>query len=400
MELFLIVILAIVLLGAVSILLLRQNLILKKRVSRLEKEVEIQDSRLNYQKEQYSDSANYFYSAVVIIMQMLQELNSALKSEEKDLSGKILQIIFENAKNLFKPRSGGLFRVDVEKNAFSCFCAFGYKDEELQALGSSLNADSSFLGWSAATGRFLSFQEANQDSILSHLITSDPLRCHYAQPLKVNNKVTAVLCIGALLQQVEEDVVVQLFSILSNIASVTLSDAILTQELRELSIRDSLTGLYNHSYFQKWLELALGSLREKDDVISLVMGDLDYFKRINDTHGHQAGDVVLKNICNLLNNLPTSDYICARYGGDEFAMIFKGKDANQTFSIIEDALQKVSQKVFEIDNESACITVSAGIAEARFSETEKINKADLIASADQALYRAKTEGRNRVIIAG
>jgi len=128
------------------------------------------------------------------------------------------------------------------------------------------------------------------------------------------------------------------------------------------------------------------------------MVDMDYFKRVNDTHGHQTGDIVLKTISGLFNNLQVSDYICARYGGDEFAFVFRGKDAGQVRMIMEDARERIAQKVFELDGEAIRITVSIGIAEARFRETEKIIPADLIKSADDALYRAKAEGRNRVIV--
>lgn len=400
MELIVILIALIAFLLIVNILFARHNSRLKRKVLQLGKELELKNSRLNYQKEQYSDSENYFSSTVVIIMQMMQELNSALKAEEGNLSEEALRIIFENAKNLFRPKNSAMFTVNLEKNTFSCLCSYGYKDEELRALGPALDINKSFLGWSAATGRFLSSQDAYQDSILSHLTNSDPLKCNYSQPLKIDNKVKAVLCLGPLLQQIEHDAAMQLFSILSNIASLTLSDAELTQELRDLSVRDSLTGLYNHSYFQKCLNISLDSLREKDDVLSIAMVDLDYFKRINDTYGHQAGDIILKAVSAMLNNLEVSDYICSRYGGEEFAIIFKGKDRKQALEIMEDARKRISEKVFEISQESVGITISAGIAEARSQDINTLRKAELISLSDQALYKAKAEGRNKVIVAG
>jgi diguanylate cyclase (GGDEF)-like protein len=397
MEFLPIIILAILFLAIAAAMLFRQNQIFRQEVAQLKKEVEIQDSRLTYQKEQFSDSANYFYSAVVIIMNMMQELNYVLKKEQEDSLDKILQIIFENAKNLFRPQSCAMFKVDTEKKTFSCLYNFGYREKDLQALGPVLNANTSFLGWSAQTGRFLSYQDAEHDSILSHLNQSDPLKCHYSQPLRVDSGVEAVLCVGKLLELIEEDAAVQLFSILSNIASVTLSDAVLAQELRDLSVRDSLTGLYNHSYFQRWLENALSSLKQDGDVLCLVMADLDFFKRVNDTYGHQAGDVVLKGISSLLNSLPAPEYICARYGGEEFAMVFKGKDVFQTFAVAEDLRERIAQKVFMIDKENIKITISMGVAEAKFSAGKKFRNPELIDAADKALYRAKAEGRNLVI---
>jgi len=400
MSFVLTAILAVLCAGILTAALLRQIFSLKKKVLQLQEEVGIQSSRLNSQKKQYSDSTNYFCSAVVIIMEMVREIDNALKSKEGDLSEKVLQILFEKAKGLLKPQKCVLFKIDAEKNTFSHLYAFGFKDEELpgESFLSTLDVNNSFLGWSVASGRFLSLEDAEQDQILRHLISNDPLQCHYAQPLKVDNKVKAVLCMGSLSAEIEKEAVAWFFSILSNTASVALSDAMLTQDLRERSIRDSLTGVYNHSYFQKWLEISLGSLKEKAGVLSVVMVDMDYFKRVNDTYGHQTGDIVLKTISGLFNNLQVSDYICARYGGDEFAFVFRGKDASQARLIMEDARERVAQKAFELDGEAVRITVSAGIAEARFLEAEKINQTELIKSADQALYRAKAEGRNRVIV--
>ncbi len=127
------------------------------------------------------------------------------------------------------------------------------------------------------------------------------------------------------------------------------------------------------------------------------MLDLDYFKSINDAYGHQSGDIILKDISALLNNLQNHDCICVRYGGEEFALVFMGKDMLMSLSIMEDIRKRISEKVFEIQDKRIRITISTGIAEARFSETKKINKKDLIDAADRALYKAKAEGRNRVV---
>ncbi len=397
MEFFPFIILAIFLLVINFIVLWRKNTSLKHKIDQLRKEVEIQDSRLTYQKEQFSDSANYFYSAVTIITNMMQELNYVLKKEEVGSLDKILEIIFENAKNLFRPQNCALFKVDAQKKSFSCLYKFGYREKELDALGTALDADNTFLGWSAQTGSFLSYQDAEHDSILSHINQSDPLKCRYSQPLKVDSRVEAVLCVGKLSELIEDDAAVQLFSILSNIASVTLSDAVLAQELRNLSIRDSLSGLYNHSYFQRWLENALNSLRQEGDVLSLIMADIDFFKHVNDSYGHQAGDLVLKGVSGVLNALEVSDYICARYGGEEFALVFKGKDVFSAFAIAEDIREKIAQKVFLFEDQALKITISMGVAEAKFSYGKKIRNPELIDAADKALYRAKAEGRNRVI---
>lgn len=399
MNLAAILVLGIALLTVVLAALLKRNFGFKKELLRLRKELEVQDRKLDYQKQHFSDTATYFTSAEVIIIEMLQEIDSALKSEKGDLSENILKIIFEQARNLLQPQRCALFKIDAQKNASSCLYSFGYRDELLQSLGSVLDADNSFLGWSASTGRFLSLDDAEQDSLLSHLIGSDPLKCHYSQPLKVGSQVKAVLCVSQLTQKIDKDIVIRLFSILSNIASVALSNAMLTQELRELSIKDSLTGIYNHSYFHKSLEYSLANLVEKGGVLSLVIVDLDYFKRINDTYGHQTGDVVIRSVSEILNDIQLANYFCGRYGGEEFALTFVGREANQILPIMEDVRKNIARKEFEFRNQRIRLTVSIGVAEAKVNANERIDKAELVKSADEALYKAKSTGRNKIVVA-
>jgi diguanylate cyclase (GGDEF)-like protein len=127
------------------------------------------------------------------------------------------------------------------------------------------------------------------------------------------------------------------------------------------------------------------------------MADLDFFKRVNDIYGHQAGDIVLKGVTGLLNSLQIPEYICARYGGEEFTLVFKGRDIFEAFVIAEDLREKIAQKVFALDKQTIQVTISMGIAQAKFRAGKKFRNPELIDSADKALYQAKAEGRNRVI---
>ena len=383
----------------VSAITLRRIKILKRKIKELEHEVEIQDSKLSYQKDQYSESVNYFYSAMIIIMELMQEINNALKSEEGNLPEKILSIIFEKTKTLFNPDQYVIFTIDQENNLCVPLYSSGYEDGKLASTSFVPDANNSLAGWSTITGRFISYLQAQQDPLLAHLLDSDPFKCHYSQPLKVNNKVMAVLCLGQIRQQLDNESIMRLFSFLSNIASVALSNALLTQKLRELSMRDGLSGLYNHSYFQKMLENYLASLSKKGDCFCLVMVDLDNFKIINDKCGHQAGDIVIKWISKLFKDIRVEGYVGARYGGDEFAFIFRDKDAQETSLIMEELRKKVLEKKFNLQNQQRGVTISVGIKEIRLPDSKNIDKNILIESADKALYKAKAEGKNKIVIA-
>jgi len=165
--------------------------------------------------------------------------------------------------------------------------------------------------------------------------------------------------------------------------------------LQELAVRDSLTGLYNRRYLDETLEREVSRARREGNPLSLVMLDIDYFKRVNDTYGHQVGDEVLRRLATtLLSDVRTEDVAC-RYGGEEFLILLPNMP-------LETAMQRAQAWRVAIENLSIALgnfnitfTISLGVA--AYPEHGKTPD-DLTRCADQALYRAKREGRNQVSI--
>lgn len=177
-------------------------------------------------------------------------------------------------------------------------------------------------------------------------------------------------------------------NILASQLSLAWQRAKLHEQVKEQSIRDGLTGLYNHRHFQEILERELERHRE----LVLMLFDIDHFKRINDTYGHQAGDEVLK----FLGRLILQTGISARYGGEEFAIILPGSNLKKGAEIavrIKDHLKKNDIKFNQLRIK---ITLSLGLA--HFPKDAK-TRMDLIEKADRALYHAKETGRDRIVIA-
>lgn len=158
----------------------------------------------------------------------------------------------------------------------------------------------------------------------------------------------------------------------------------LEQELERLSITDDLTGLFNRRYFFSRLEEETVRAKRQHTPLSLVLMDLDYFKKYNDTHGHIQGDNALKKVAEVIrkNTRDSVDFAC-RYGGDEFAVIMPGTDMSHA-RIVAERIKKIV-KDMRLDN----ITVSAGIAEYNNRETAE----KLVESADRILYREKGKVR-------
>lgn len=168
-------------------------------------------------------------------------------------------------------------------------------------------------------------------------------------------------------------------------------------KLEALSRTDKLTGLYNRGYWEQRLEEEFHRYRRVGTVASLVLFDLDHFKRVNDTYGHTAGDEVLRQVAGVVERSVRATDISGRYGGEEFAVLLIDTSAEQALILAERLRVAISGESIETDSGTLSVTVSMGIAQL---SPEIRNHQQWITASDQALYRAKQDGRNRIRIAG
>ena len=170
------------------------------------------------------------------------------------------------------------------------------------------------------------------------------------------------------------------------------------QHTMELAIMDGLTKLYNRRYMTTHLNSLLASARDKEKPLSILLMDIDHFKSVNDTHGHDAGDEVLEEFSHRMRkNTRGIDLVC-RYGGEEFVVIMPDTDHSLAMVVAERIRKKVAEKPFIIHKgrEMLEITVSIGLAS---TENGLESQDVLLKRADEALYQAKKSGRNRVVAA-
>jgi len=178
--------------------------------------------------------------------------------------------------------------------------------------------------------------------------------------------------------------------------AIKLGDTL--EQLRLLATRDPLTGLRNRREFERLLADEWQRCARFQRPFALVVADIDHFKKVNDTHGHQAGDAVLKHVANLLaGQLRTVDHL-ARVGGEEFAIIMVETGAKDALETIQRLLALLAESPCALPDsaESVTVTISAGIA--MMPEDADTTQA-LFEAADKALYSAKRTGRNRVVMA-
>lgn len=178
--------------------------------------------------------------------------------------------------------------------------------------------------------------------------------------------------------------------------ALALSNIRLRQKLKEESIRDPLTRLFNRRHMENMLKRELSKAqRNKNSPFGIILLDVDHFKKFNDTYGHQAGDNVLVTLAAMLSSQVRSGDVVCRYGGEEFLIALAGSSVENT-GLRAEAIRKEAEKLC-INYDDRCldsVTISAGISGFREDDS---NIDDIIRRADNALYKAKEQGRNRVV---
>ncbi|MGH9816209.1 MAG: diguanylate cyclase [Candidatus Acidiferrales bacterium] len=308
--------------------------------------------------------------------------------------GEAYDVIARTARDLFAHYSGGLMILDAHRNVV----------ETVGRWGDSLHGDESFTPedcWALRRGR-------------AHRVESEavgPL-CRHAGP----NFRGSTLCVpmmaqgealgvmhlqgaggapvGSLRMPINSSVE-RLAVTLADHVSLALANLRLRETLRNQSIRDPLTGLFNRRYLEASLLRELARAARKQRPLGIIMMDVDHFKKFNDTFGHQAGDALLRELGAFLQRHTRGDDIACRYGGEEFTVILPEAPLEVSRQRAEHMCEEVRTLASQGDPERA-VTISFGVA--GFPE-HGVNAMDLLRAADRALYRAKSAGRNRVMLA-
>ncbi len=164
--------------------------------------------------------------------------------------------------------------------------------------------------------------------------------------------------------------------------------------LEEIANLDGLTEVYNHRYFQEFLDREISRSLRLENELSLIMADVDNFKKFNDFYGHQAGDYVLKEVATLCRDIIREYDLLARYGGEEFVFVLPETGLADALTVAEKIRSAIEQHSFEYDGDEYRVSCSFGVAVFPLQD-KPIKKSELIERADRALYAAKKKGRNR-----
>lgn len=213
-------------------------------------------------------------------------------------------------------------------------------------------------------------------------------------PVVTNGRLNGLLALaGRSLARTPRDTEVFLGQV-ANQAHIVMENSRLFERVRNLSIRDSLTDLYNHRHTLDLVAHELERVGRYQENFSVLMVDIDHFKQVNDEHGHQAGDAVLREVAQILRDTLRSVDGVGRYGGEEFVGILPHTNSEEAHRTAERLRAGIEAHAFKAFEREMRLTVSVGVA--TYPTDAADSAADLIGHADKALYRAKQDGRNRV----
>lgn len=222
-----------------------------------------------------------------------------------------------------------------------------------------------------------------------------PIQALSCWPLVARERFIGWFFIGSVRANALTDYHKQFIDTLMNQVSVVIDNAILHHRIKDMARTDGLTGLLNHRTFMEKLGDEFKRLeRDPRASFSLLLADIDFFKKVNDTHGHPAGDAALARVADALRELARGSDFVARYGGEEFAVGMVGADGKGAAQMAE-RLRKIVEKTNIIIDRNTEIRVTLSIGVAAHPE-DGSSPAALVAAADAALYHAKRTGRNRI----
>ena len=343
-------------------------------------------SLMNARLKDLVEAAEKRNHELTLINSMAEKLQSCLSLDEA------YPLIAQQAQCLFPARSGALFILDPANNLLEAVSTWG------EALVGELVFPPTDC-WSLRRGRFNVADHARREMFCRHLPRAHP-KPYLCLPLLAQGETLGMLHIQDLSDFAPERVepLQTLAVTVSDHISLALANIRLRETLRHQVVHDALTGLFNRRYLEETLEREIYRGRRKGASLGLIMLDLDCFKHFNDAHGHEAGDNLLRTLGKFLEERVRREDVACRYGGEEFVLILAEASQEIVCQRAEDIRREFPKiPVLYRGQVLESVTVSVGVA--MFPEHGATGR-DVLRAADDAMYLAKAQGRNRVVVAG
>ncbi|MCA9075001.1 MAG: sensor domain-containing diguanylate cyclase [Planctomycetaceae bacterium] len=265
-------------------------------------------------------------------------------------------------------------------------------DEQADVDCFSPSVESGLGAWVIRERTLLTSERVEQDHLLKSELSDDDYVPQAIAPLMAGGDLLGLIVIDELEHQSSN--FERMLDTLTNIYALGLKNAQLFRRVEEMALRDGLTGLFNHTTFQRELRSLVRKSTVNGTPLSLVMSDVDRFKSFNDDYGHQAGDDVLRELALLWKAVMPNSAILARYGGEEFIAALPNCDEDRATELAEILRSTIEEHPFLSHGREMRVTASFGVAE--FAGGSQSTD-DLVRVSDQCLYTAKKSGRNNVV---
>lgn len=324
---------------------------------------------------------------------------AALKDITEDLSTTLnldetVKLIAENAFNIIgRSDRVFLFLIDEEKQKLAPFYC-----KQVKGMSQVISKRAEiFDSWILKQRKSLIVEDLDNDFRFSAEALNDPgdreFKSIIGVPLMSEMKVMGILRMDSRSKAAYTQDDLRLLDIISDLAAVSVENSQLYKKTNELAVTDGLTGFYVQRYFKERLGVELEKARQGGGKFSILMIDLDYFKRYNDKYGHAAGDLLLVKVAQTIKTLVGPGHIISRYGGEEFAVILFKAHKKSAIEVSEDIRKGIEGSAFRLRRDEVNITVSIGLSS--FPEDGDLPES-LLKKADGNLYKAKQGGRNTV----
>jgi diguanylate cyclase (GGDEF)-like protein len=353
----------------------------------------LEEKKLEHENRRLLNNLKKEKSKLETMLQIGHAMSSILNLDE------LADFIVTKVTAVLKSKICSLMLIDPADDTLVIKAAVGLDDMVIK--NTRIKVGQSISGWVAQQGEPVLITNIEEDIQFGRAnLPKYESKSLLSIPLKVKENILGVINVADKTIPGQENIFtdedMRFLAVICNYAAISLENALLYGEVKNLAITDGLTGLYNHRYFQTNLNSEVVRVQRYPRPLSLIMFDIDYFKKFNDTYGHPMGDEVLTQIAREIKKTVRKVDIACRYGGEEFAVILPETKIKYATMVADKIRQAVEKMRFSTGKGSKKekMTVSGGVAQFKSG----MSKEDLVRFADEALYKAKTEGKNRICV--
>jgi len=341
-------------------------------------------------RAQYEENNAFKAKQMTALHEFSQRIGSNLKLDYT------LQITLEEVTRLLNVDYSLIRLLNERSQELEVVATLGIPDNEKLKLP-LLHSGLGLAGEIFKTGKPIYVPDVHKEVRLREYTLLTDQETYLGVPLRVGDKIIGVLSCMTTKPRVFTEDEIAFLSIMSSEAGITIENARLYSETKELTLIDALTQLWNIRRLHPQLDDELARAERYNRFVSFVMLDIDHFKIYNDTHGHPRGDIVLQKVAQIMMQYVRDVDQVYRYGGEELCILLPETDKETAYQIAERVRQVIAEYPFygQQTQPEGNLTISAGVST---FPIDALSKEGLIARADQALYQAKAHGRNRVWI--